>query len=305
MWYKEKYRIVTENPYNKEKLNGLGLVIYSEWKDSFVNIIQKNGIKHLFLNYSLGWKCSDYTFLRYIKPIKTLEIIDTHSVGIKNVEQQHELVTLCLNLPNANDIDYHAFYHLKNVFCYGDKRNDSLFSCNSIEKLYIDDFKIGDKHCIGNLKNLKDLTIANSNITSLSFAKELLQLKSLTILNCKKVQSFSDISFLRNLIRIEIRGVKNLHDINFLANSKNIEVVIIETDKLASIKSLASLKRIKALALFGKNFLIEDMDLTPIYNLEQLSMLDIPNRKCYPVKINCYWNWDEYGKIRKNWLTEK
>ena len=24
MWYKEKYRIVTENPYNKEKLNGLG-----------------------------------------------------------------------------------------------------------------------------------------------------------------------------------------------------------------------------------------------------------------------------------------
>ena len=57
MWYKEKYRIVTENPYNKEKLNGLGLVIYSEWKDSFVNIIQKNEIKHLFLNYSLGWKC--------------------------------------------------------------------------------------------------------------------------------------------------------------------------------------------------------------------------------------------------------
>lgn len=54
MWYKEKYRIVTENPYNKEKLNGLGLVIYSEWKDSFVNIIQKNEIKHLFLNYSLG-----------------------------------------------------------------------------------------------------------------------------------------------------------------------------------------------------------------------------------------------------------
>ena len=53
------------------------------------------------------------------------------------------------------------------------------------------------------------------------------------------------------------------------------------------------------------NFLIEDMDLTPIYNLEQLSMLDIPNRKCYPVKINCYWNWDDYGKIRKIWLTEK
>ena len=110
---------------------------------------------------------------------------------------------------------------------------------------------------------------------------------------------------MRAVIRIEIRGIKNLHNINFLANSKNIEVVIIETDKLASIKSLAGLKWIKALALFGKNLLIEDMDLTPIYNLEQLSMLDISNRKCYPVKINCYWNWDDYGKIRKNWLTKK
>ena len=53
MWYEEKYRIVTENPYNKEKLNGLGLVIYSEWKDSFVNIIQQNEIKHLFLGMEM------------------------------------------------------------------------------------------------------------------------------------------------------------------------------------------------------------------------------------------------------------
>ena len=125
------------------------------------------------------------------------------------------------------------------------------------------------------------------------------------ILNCKKVQSLWYISFLRNLIRIEVRGVKNLHDINFLASSKNIEVVIIETEKLASIKSLAGLKRIKALALFGKKFLIEDMDLTPIYNLEQLSMLDIPHRKRYPVKLNCYWPWDAYGKLRTPSLTEK
>lgn len=65
MWYKEKYRIVTENPYNKEKLNGLGLVIYSEWKDSFVNIIQKNEIKHLFLNYSIHWDGNVQTILFY------------------------------------------------------------------------------------------------------------------------------------------------------------------------------------------------------------------------------------------------
>jgi len=72
---------------------------------------------------------------------------------------------------------------------------------------------------------------------------------------------------LKNLIRIEIRGIKNFHDINFLANLKNIEIVIIETDKLTSIKPLTDLKRIKALALFGKNFLIEDMEFRAAFNV--------------------------------------
>ena len=306
MFIKGKYKIVIENPYSKKALNGFGLVMYCEWNDSFARVIQDNNVKHLFLNYTLGWKCSDYTFLKNVQPLETLDIIDTHSNGIKSVELQYDLTTLSLNMPNVYDIDYRAFRHLKNVFCYGVRRNDSLFSCTSIERLYIDDLKIGDNHRIGDLKNLKDLTIANSNITSLAFIRNLMLLENLAIVNCKKIQSLSDISFLRNLTRLEIRGVKGLHDISFLSTLRNIEVIIMETDALASIKPLEKLSDIKALALFGKNFIIEDMDFSPISKFGKLSMLDIPNRKCYSVKINNHWDWDDFGNHHNgNWLTEK
>ena len=280
------------------------MLICGEWNGSFVKIINEKNIKHLFLNYSHGWKCSDYAFLEEIQ-LETLEITDVHSKGIKNVERQKGLKTLSLNVPDANDIDFSVFHSLKNVFCYGLKRNDTLFSCCSIENLYIDDLNVGDEHGIGNLKNLKDLTIANSNITSLAFVRNLVLLENFTILNCKKLQSYSEISCPRNLKRLDIRGVKGLHDIGFLSNLCYIEVVIIETDRLVSIKPLAELRNITALALFGKGFVIEDMDFTPIKSLKRLSMLDIPNRRCYPVTINCHWDWNDYGKTREKWLTEK
>lgn len=305
MWYKEKYRFVKENPYCKEILNGLGLIICSEWNDSFVKIIHDNNIMHLFLNYSLGWKCPDYTFLELIQSIETLDIIDIHSNGIKSVEHQSDLLTLSLNMPNANDVDYRVFHNLKDVFCYGGKPDSSLFSCKSIERLYVDNLNIGDKHGISNLQNLKNLTVANSNITSLSFVKNLILLECLAILNCKKLQSFAEISSLNNLKRLEIRGIKGLSDIGFLSNLCNMEIVIIETDALNSIRPLENLKKIKALALFGKKFIIEDKDLSPIDKLKQLSMLDIPNRRCYPVRINNHWDWKDFGIQRKNWLTKK
>ncbi len=305
MFDKVKYKLVTENPYNKKQLSGSGLVIYGEWNSSFAKIIQDRSVEHLFLNYTFGWRCSDYTFLAQIPPIKTLDVIDVHSVGIKSVERQHGLATLSLNMPNADDVDFRAFHNLKNVFCYGVKRNDTLFSCGSMESLYIDELKIGDKHGIGCLKKLKDLTIANSNITSLSFVRNLALLESLTITNCKKILSFADISFLGNLKKVDIRGVRGLHDISFLSNLSNIEVVIIETDALKTIKPLENLENIKALALFGRKMTIEDKDLSPVNKLKQLSMLDIPNRKCYSVKINNHWDWNDFGTRRESWLTEK
>ena len=216
MWFREKYKIITENPYNKKELNGLGMIIHCEWDDSFRMVMQTKNIVHLFLNYSLGWKCSNYAFLENIPLINTLDIIDIHSNGIKSVEKQYDLITLSLNAPNCYNINFNVFRNLKNVFYYGNRYNESLFLCKSIESLYIDNLKIGSKQYIANLTNLRVLSIANSDLEDLSFLKYTKFLNSLTIINCKKILSFNSISELNGLVKLDIRGIKNLHDLNFI-----------------------------------------------------------------------------------------
>lgn len=305
MWFREKYKIITENPYNKKELNGLGMIIYSEWDYSFRMVMQTENIVHLFLNYSLGWKCSNYAFLESIPLINTLDIIDIHSNGIRSVEKQYDLITLSLNVPNCYNVNFNVFRNLKNVFYYGNRYNESLFLCKSIENLYIDNLKIGSKQYIANLTNLRVLSIANSDLEDLSFLKYTKFLNSLTIINCKKILSFNSISELNGLVKLDIRGIKNLHDINFISNLQDLEIIIIETDYLDSIHPLINLTNIKAFALLGKNFVIEDKDLSPIEHLKKLSMLNIPNKKCYSARINNYWNWNDFGKARDNWLSNK
>ena len=264
----KKYKIVTSNPYTNEVLHGRGLVIRSKWKDSYAAVIANHGIKHLFLNYSLGWECDDYSFLA------------------------------------SMDIDYRKFNGLRSLFCYGRKPNESLFECRTIEELYIDEFVSADSQRIGDLRSLKRLTIANSDLSDLSFLCNLNELTHLVLTNCKSITSFKPISFLPHLNRLEIRGSR-IHDVSFLGDATSLETLIIETDYMDSIDPLKNLTSLKALALIGSKMVIKDGDLTAINSLKNLSMLDIPNRRIYSHQIHNYWNWKDYGVHSQVWITPK
>lgn len=302
----KKYKIVTCNPYTNEVLHGRGLVIRSKWKDSYATVIANQGIKHLFLNYSLGWECDDYSFLASMTGIKSVDIIDCHSRGIEAIEYLADIETLSLNVPDAYDIDYRKFNGLKSLFCYGRKTNGSLYECRSLEELYIDEFRSANSQLIGYLRSLKRLTIANSDLSDLSFLCDLNELTHLALINCKAITSFKPISFLHYLNRLEIRGSR-IHDVSFLGDvtSLSLETLIIETDYLDSIGPMKNLTSLKALALIGSKMVIKDGDLTAINSLKNLSMLNIPNRMIYSHQIHNYWNWKEYGMHSPNLVNTK
>lgn len=300
----KKYKIVTSNPYTNEVLHGRGLVIRSKWKDSYAAVIANHGIKHLFLNYSLGWECDDYSFLASMTGIKSVDIIDCHSHGIEAIEYLADIEALSLNVPDAYDIDYRKFNGLRSLFCYGRKPNESLFECRTIEELYIDEFVSADSQRIGDLRSLKRLTIANSDLSDLSFLCNLNELTHLVLTNCKSITSFKPISFLPHLNRLEIRGSR-IHDVSFLGDATSLETLIIETDYMDSIDPLKNLTSLKALALIGSKMVIKDGDLTAINSLKNLSMLDIPNRRIYSHQIHNYWNWKDYGVHSQVWITPK
>ena len=163
-----------------------------------------------------------------------------------------------------------------------------------------------DSQRIGDLRSLKRLTIANSDLSDLSFLCDLNELTHLALINCKAITSFKPISFLHYLNRLEIRGSR-IHDVSFLGDvtSLSLETLIIETDYLDSIGPMKNLTSLKALALIGSKMVIKDGDLTAINSLKNLSMLNIPNRMIYSHQIHNYWNWKDYGAHSQVWITPK
>lgn len=299
----KKYKIVSNNPYNDNPLNYKGLFIKDNWRDQYIDVIKKNNIKALFLNCSWGWNCNDYSFFQKIPKLKEIDIIDSESDSIKSIEHQNELEILGLNIPDSYFIDFSQLPQLRELFVYGRKNNLTLYQCISLEKLYIDEFKLGDKHSLNQLHNLRELTIANSNVTSLKFLEDLKKIEKLELYNCRKILSFSYIEGLENLKRLHISGYKNINDISFICSLKNLEILLIDAGIVDSLEPIAHLPNLKALAIVGNNSIIKDRNIEPIKSLNKLSILNINNHKSYNYKINNYWNWNDYGKARNNWVT--
>lgn len=299
------YKVIKENPYDKTKLPYKGLLVKSKWKDSYARVIEDEDVKALSLNIEFKWSCDDYAFLGTIPKLLEIHILDAHVRGIEAISAQDQLTELSLDVPDAYTIDYTRLVALKKLFTYGKKKNDSLYQCTSLEDLYINEMKVGDRHELGNLVNLKKLSIANSDITKLDFLSQLKQLEWLELDNCKKISSFEPVSNLKRLKRLHINEYKDIGDISFLEGLNAMEVLVIEAGKVKSIAPLAGLTELKALAIYGMTSGIADGNLGPLLNLKKIGILDIPSRKYYNYSITSHWNWDDVDKPRTNWLTKK
>lgn len=306
-FFKKDYQIIDKNPYNHKPLGYKGLLLKNIWKKEYNDLIEKNNIKAMFLNCSFGWVGNDYSFINEIPPVLLeLNIIDDYIKKFDGINYQTQITKLNLDAILKSKINFLKLSNLEDLYLHAEELIDeSLYGCISLKKLYINEFKLGDNHNLQNLINLKQLTIGNSNITSLEFLEDLTELQTLELYNCKKIESFKPIKHLKYLKRLDISGYRDIGDLSFLKNLSNLEILMIDAGEVDSISFLNDLQNIKALSIYGNKSYIKDKDLQPIKKLCDLSMLDIPNKKDYKYKVDNYWNWDDFGKVRKDWIELK
>lgn len=308
-FFKRKLVISTENPYDRvvlfdwdRKMDGYKAQINGCWKDKYAQKLRDKGVKHLFLNTALGWECDNYDFLQSLDFLESLVVLDVRNVSLKPIESLKSLRNLSLTTLSHYDIDFSQFKCLVSLFCSAEKPVPSVFQCTSLKNLYLDEFRMGDNHQLSQLHNLESLTIGNSNMASLDFVRSLPKLRQLVILNNRKITDFSPISSLTQLSWLELRGVTSLHSISFLEHLMELNVLLLECGAIESIRPISHHSKLGALSLWGRKFMIDDGDLTPISTLDHLSMLSILNKKSYNARINNLWNWDNYGKPRQDWI---
>lgn len=293
-----EYEIISKNPYNgKELIESVkGILIKGPWKEEYKAIIVDNQIRSIFLNIAKGWECESYSFLKDIPEMLEIDIIDSNDKDIHSVESQLSLKSLSLNMPIGSIIDLSIMGQLEECYIVWNKNVNSIFDAISLKRLYIDNFKAKDDHRLKNLKNLKELTVANSNMTSLEFLNSLKDtIQTLELLNCKKIVDFIPITMLNGLKKLNIDGYKDIRSIEFIKGLENLEILLLNVGRIDSIEPLLELKRLKALSFFGTSTYIEDGNLQPLTSIKELSMLMLVDRKHYTHKVVKPWNWKHFG----------
>jgi hypothetical protein len=287
-------KTIDSDPYQGKPFigPGSGLQIKTGWKDSFSKEIEQKGIKHLFLNYVHGWSCQDYSFLENIPAMTTINIIDVHSRGLESIKHQVNVRSMSLNLHIKASIDFQSFKNLEKLFVSYSKYTDTFFECASINDLYVDEMRIGDKHRLSHLTNLQTLTIANASITNLDFLHRLKSLRSLELLNCKHIEHFNPISSCSKLKWLRIDGSKNIENLDFLSGLLELETLLLSLKNIQTIKPIQYLSRLKALSIIGNSAHVEDGDFSFMEGLSDLRMFYIPMKKHYSHRPARPWNWE-------------
>lgn len=284
------------NPYrSKTSKNLKGLMIGGPWVDGIREYIEKNDIKALYLNYARGWSGSDLSFLADLPDIEELNIIAGAVENLAAVELMESLTHLSISAHVRETIDLSKLKKLEKLFLHWWKGAASVFECTTVKNLYIDEVKLKDLAALGNLNELRALTVGNSPFEKLAFVTDLKRLTKLALLNCRKVSDHSPISSLNQLRWLEIRGTKELTSLDIVRSLPQLEVLLIESNsEIASLEPLTNCKKLKAFSFYGSKMNIEDSNLEVLTTLPQLSMLGFRDRRTYSHRLIKPWNWSNF-----------
>ena len=276
--------IDTVNPYNNpESRNRKGIFVKGSWDNAIHRYMKENQIEALYINWTKGWESNDYSFLSKLNEVKELNII-TGGGDLSSISEMSNLEDLSISYSYDGIIDFSKLKKLKTCFIGYSKKIDSLFELISLEHLSLNDFKYKNFHRIGDLTNLKSLTISNSSIDSLDFLRHL-KLEKLDLTICKKLISFEEIGEQYDLKKLIIDGCKKLYDLKFVANLKKLEWLDLSYNKnLKSILPLKDCIQLQELMIVADST-IDDGDLSVLKDLQNLKILMLANRKHYNLKI--------------------
>lgn len=276
--------------------NGKIAVIRDEDIDSIVKEINDQKIEAISLNCSSGWTREDVSFLSGLKSILTLAITTSRIKNLAALENMHSLEYLQLVCITSEKVDFTKLPQLKICYLYWWKEASSIFKCNWLKELYLDELKVksvNELEGIKNLKLLEKLVICNSNIKSLSWLKSLKNLKELELINCRSLSDFSELSTLVNLKKLQIEGCSKLRDLTFLKFLPDLEWLDLSNNReITSISSLATANNLKILFMTGSTS-IADGDLRYLADLPQLAILSFTGKKHYTHKLIKKWSWDD------------
>ena len=257
---------------NKEK----GIVLdnaYDLYKRSqYIKYVRENNINYLLC------RDADMDLLTFFPDIKFVSLPQE----AKNIEGLYALTSLTgleISAQNLNKIDLFKFADLKYLVVYGElNENYDFINYNNLESLCLRQTDIKDLSFLKKGSNFKFLMLDyNSRLKSLNGIQNL-KLNKLWLDYCLKLEDISDLSeicqLLRHLSICDCNKITDLYQIlTSLHNIENLYLTNEETAKNNTLPTINFIKNFPYIKDFMTDYKIEDGDLTPLLDVENVVIL--------------------------------
>jgi hypothetical protein len=255
-------------------------VLSGEWDTSLSERLQRERPPAIDINYARGWNGKELSFL-------------SECVWL-------EAISICL--PNLEDISFlQPLQALKSVSLAVGRRAKlgCIFPCleecllewrdgfipflhsNSIRKLVLSDYKRSTIDEVSRLRNLRELSIYNSNIKSLDELSGLINLSRLELALLRKWDDLQFCSSLQNLMFFDISRCSALRSIQPLSFCRRLRrLAINDMAHIDSLSPIRSLPLLEELLFYGTTH-IDDGDLSFLSDMPNLCSISFQDRKHY------------------------
>ncbi len=223
------------------------------------------------------YKLDSMEGITYFENLEYLAIDSPHVDNLEGIEQLTKLES----------------FHISGITFLSIKGLELLSKTGHIENISFDKIGSKDLSFLKDIKQLKKLSLKNYEHTNLDFLEGLLELEQLDLDKCNELQDISAISDLTALTELrftqnigmalpdftELTNLKRLDmtlcapfDLDNLAHLTDLEFLVVFSNELYSPNSLKNMSQLKKLYL---NYLYGDEDVSHLFNLQSLELLDL------------------------------
>lgn len=207
-------------------------------------------------------KLDGINFLEEYSFLEKLDITSSADFNFSPIKKLTNLRKLSINVEGSSEIDLGSLTYLEYLSIKWRKKIKGLDSCTSLSSLCLIEYKEPDLMKISGT-NLIDLRIKTASIESLNGLQGMVNLRQLSVGNCKKltsVEAANDLPKLQELVFEKCPGIKDYESITNLPSLDRLS--LIDCGRIESIKFIDKYPMLSSLSLLG-NTVINDGDLQP------------------------------------------
>jgi Leucine-rich repeat (LRR) protein len=260
---------------------GQRAVITSEWSPEISRYLLANNIVELELNYAKGWRGKDLSFLKELPRLKAFKIIDWGISSVQPIHFLHELRKLEVMTYCKTAIQFSEFPHLEDCGLEWRSKSESICSCTTLKKLFVNRYKKKNVDAFSTLVNLESLAILNAPVENLLGLRSVIRLGYLRLGNLRRLASLAGIEGLAALEELNVdtcRAVGSIDEVGSLSGLRKLHL-----SNSGGIESLKPLEKLSGLewVTFTESTNITDGDISPLLHHRSLSRVSFQNRRHY------------------------